>query len=458
MLDRIESLENELRDVEIRLGDPAVQSDPRQLADLGRRFKQLEAVVAVAQRLRSAADDIIEFKEMLSATEGDERDEMRAEIEQLEAQVVTDEEQLRVLLLPPDPNDGRNVILEIRGAAGGEEANLFAKDLFDMFESFAKRQGWRMEVMSASHSDLGGFSEVTAMLSGDAVWTRMKHEAGTHRVQRVPVTESQGRVHTSSATVLVIPEADEVEVDVDDNDLRIDTYRASGPGGQSVNTMDSAVRITHLPTGVVVSMQDEKSQLKNKDKALRVLKSRLLQLEQEKADAEAAALRGSQVGSGDRSEKIRTYNYKENRVTDHRIGLTIHKLDRIVAGDLDEISDALIAEERRRQLEDDECATAIPRLRISKAPSPGPNFSQRPPPASNERGWSRPLSTPVASSKRSPAASRASSTVCSTPRRPCAASPRSTDWSPAARTASPSSTSSAGGDFVTSISWSTGGC
>ena len=354
MLDRIESLENELRDVEIRLGDPAVQSDPRQLADLGRRFKQLEAVVAVAQRLRSAADDIIEFKEMLSATEGDERDEMRAEIEQLEAQVVTDEEQLRVLLLPPDPNDGRNVILEIRGAAGGEEANLFAKDLFDMFESFAKRQGWRMEVMSASHSDLGGFSEVTAMLSGDAVWTRMKHEAGTHRVQRVPVTESQGRVHTSSATVLVIPEANEVEVDVDDNDLRIDTYRASGPGGQSVNTMDSAVRITHLPTGVVVSMQDEKSQLKNKDKALRVLKSRLLQLEQEKADAEAAALRGSQVGSGDRSEKIRTYNYKENRVTDHRIGLTIHKLDRIVAGELDEISDALIAEERRRQLEDDE--------------------------------------------------------------------------------------------------------
>ncbi len=354
MLDRIESLENELRDVEIRLGDPAVQSDPRQLADLGRRFKQLEAVVAVAQRLRSAADDIVEFKEMLSATEGDERDEMRAEIEQLEAQVVTDEEQLRVLLLPPDPNDGRNVILEIRGAAGGEEANLFAKDLFDMFESFAKRQGWRMEVMSASHSDLGGFSEVTAMLSGDAVWTRMKHEAGTHRVQRVPVTESQGRVHTSSATVLVIPEADEVEVDVDDNDLRIDTYRASGPGGQSVNTMDSAVRITHLPTGVVVSMQDEKSQLKNKDKALMVLKSRLLQLEQEKADAEAAALRGSQVGSGDRSEKIRTYNYKDNRVTDHRIGLTIHKLDRIVAGELDEISDALIAEERRRQLEDDE--------------------------------------------------------------------------------------------------------
>ena len=353
MLDRIESLENELRDVEIRLGDPAVQSDPKQLADLGRRFKQLDAVVSVGRRVRQAQADLTDFREMLSAAEADERDEYRAEIERLEAQIVADEDELRILLLPPDPNDGRNVIIEIRGAAGGEEANLFAKDLFDMFDAFARRQGWRVDVMSASHSDLGGYSEITAMLAGDAVWTRMKHEAGTHRVQRVPVTESQGRIHTSSATVLVIPEADEVEVDVDDNDLRIDPYRASGPGGQSVNTMDSAVRITHVPTGVVVSMQDEKSQLKNKEKALRVLKSRLLQIEQEKADAEAAKLRGSQVGSGDRSEKIRTYNYKENRVTDHRIGLTVHKLDRIIAGELDEVSDALVAEERRQQLEDD---------------------------------------------------------------------------------------------------------
>jgi len=353
MLDRIESLENELRDVEIRLGDPAVQSDPKQLADLGRRFKQLDAVVSVGLRVREAQADLTDFREMLSAAEADERDEYRAEIERLEAEIVADEDELRILLVPPDPNDGRNVIIEIRGAAGGEEANLFAKDLFDMFDAFARRQGWRVDVMSASHSDLGGYSEITAMLAGDAVWTRMKHEAGTHRVQRVPVTESQGRIHTSSATVLVIPEADEVEVDVDDNDLRIDTYRASGPGGQSVNTMDSAVRITHVPTGVVVSMQDEKSQLKNKEKALRVLKSRLLQIEQEKADAEAAKLRGSQVGSGDRSEKIRTYNYKENRVTDHRIGLTVHKLDRIIAGELDEVSDALVAEERRQQLEDD---------------------------------------------------------------------------------------------------------
>lgn len=352
MLERVESLENELRDVEIRLGDPAVQSDPRQLAELGRRFKQLEDVVRVARRLRQSTDDLADFREMMSAADHDERDELRDEIEALEAAVAGDEEQLRVLLLPRDPNDERNVIIEIRGAAGGEEANLFARDLFTMFESFAKRMGWHLEVLSASYSDLGGYSEITAMLSGDLVWSRMKHEAGTHRVQRVPVTESQGRIHTSSATVLVIPEADEVEVEVDDSDLRIDTYRASGPGGQSVNTMDSAVRITHIPTGVVVSMQDEKSQLKNKEKALRVLKSRLLQIEQEKAAAEAAELRGSQVGTGDRSEKIRTYNYKENRVSDHRIGLTIHKLDRVMAGELDEVSDALVAEERRRQLEE----------------------------------------------------------------------------------------------------------
>ncbi len=354
MLQRIAGLENELHDVEIRLGDPAVQSDPRQLADLGRRFKQLDDVVSAGRLLRDAIENLEVAREMLPEADAQEREELRAEMDQLEDQIEAGEERLRLLLLPRDPNDERNVIVEIRGAAGGEEANLFARDLFDMYEAFAKRQGWRMEVLSASASDLGGFSVVTALLAGDSVWTRMKHEAGTHRVQRVPVTESQGRVHTSSATVLVIPEAEEVDVAIADKDLRIDTYRASGPGGQSVNTMDSAVRITHVPTGVVVAMQDEKSQLKNKDKALRVLRSRLLQLEQEKAAAEAAKLRGSQVGTGDRSEKIRTYNFKENRVSDHRIGLTIHKLDRVLAGDLDDVSDALVAEERRSQLEADD--------------------------------------------------------------------------------------------------------
>ncbi len=351
MLDRIQGLEHELREVEIRLGDPAVQADSTQLAELGRRFKQLDEVVSVANRLRRASSDIVDFREMMSATEGDEREAVRAEIELLETLAATTQEELQVLLLPRDPNDERNVIIEIRGAAGGEEANLFARDLFVMYEAFAKRMGWRLEVISASSSDLGGYSEIMALLAGDTVWSRMKHEAGTHRVQRVPVTESQGRVHTSSATLQVIPEAEEIEVQVDENELRIDTYRASGPGGQSVNTMDSAVRITHIPTGVVVAMQDEKSQLKNKVKALRVLRSRLLQLEQEKAAAEAARFRGTQVGTGDRSEKIRTYNFKENRVSDHRIGLTIYKLDRVMGGELDEISNALVTEERRRQLE-----------------------------------------------------------------------------------------------------------
>ncbi|MEQ8840547.1 MAG: peptide chain release factor 1 [Acidimicrobiales bacterium] len=354
MWDRIESLEQELRDVGIRLSDPAVQSDQAQMADLGRRYKQLEEVVAAGLGLKATIGDLEVANEMLRDADGGDREEMRTEIRELEAKIETETEALRLLLLPPDPNADRNVIIEIRGAAGGEEANLFARELFTMYEAYAKRQGWRLEMLGASPSDLGGFTEVTALLSGDAVWTRMKHEAGTHRVQRVPVTESQGRIHTSSATLLALPEAEEVEVDINDNDLRIDTYRAGGPGGQSVNTMDSAVRITHLPTGVTVSMQDEKSQLKNKNKAMRVLRSRLLALEQEKANAEASDLRQSQVNTGDRSEKIRTYNFKENRVTDHRIGLTIHKLDRVLAGELDDVSDALVAEERQRQLEDTE--------------------------------------------------------------------------------------------------------
>lgn len=351
MWDRIESLEQELRDVEIRLSDPAVQSDQSQLADLGRRFKQLEEVVAAGRRLRDATDDLGAANEMLEGAEGSDRDEMKAEVAEFEAEIAVAEEALKLLLSPRDPNADRNVIIEIRGAAGGEEANLFARDLLMMYEAYAKRQGWKMEMLGASPSDLGGFSEVTAMLSGEGVWTRMKFEAGTHRVQRVPVTESQGRVHTSSATLMALPEAEEVEVDIHDNELRIDTYRSSGAGGQSVNTMDSAVRITHLPTGVTVSMQDEKSQLKNKNKAMRVLRSRLLALEQEKVNAEASEIRQSQVNTGDRSEKIRTYNFKENRVTDHRIGLTIHKLDRVLAGELDDVSDALMADERQRQLE-----------------------------------------------------------------------------------------------------------
>ena len=354
MLDRIAGLELELRDVEVRLGDPAVQSDPTQLADLGRRYKHLQEIVEAGQQLQAALDDLGEAREMLSEADQGDRDELRPMIDELEKLIAGLEDQLRVLLLPQDPNDSRNVILEIRGAAGGEEANLFARDLFDMYVAFAKRQGWRFEVLSASPSDLGGYTDVTGLLSGESAWTRMKHEAGIHRVQRVPVTESQGRVHTSSATVAVLPEAEEIEVDIADTDLQIDVYRASGPGGQSVNTTDSAVRVTHVPTGLVVSMQDEKSQLQNKQKALRVLRSRLLQLEQDRAAEEQSAIKKGQVGGGDRSEKIRTYNFKDNRITDHRIGLTLHKLDRVLAGELDDVSDALVQEERRAQLEADD--------------------------------------------------------------------------------------------------------
>ena len=353
VLERIAGLEAELRDVEIRLADPSVQSDPSQLADLGRRYKQLEEVVGAGRRLRSATEDLVEFRQMLSGAEGDERAQLRTEVEQLERTIEAGTAELRTLLVPRDPYDDRNVIIEIRGAAGGEEANLFARDLFSMYSSFARRQGWRFEMMGASPSDMGGYSDVVVLVSGDSAWTRLKHEAGTHRVQRVPVTESQGRVHTSSATVSVLPEADEVEVDIDDSDLKVEVFRASGPGGQSVNTTDSAVRVTHLPSGTVVSMQDEKSQLQNKAKAMRVLRSRLLQMERDKTMAQQSEMRRGQVGGGDRSEKIRTYNFKENRVTDHRIGLTTHNLDRVLAGDLDEINDALVAEERRGQLEDE---------------------------------------------------------------------------------------------------------
>ena len=287
---------------------------------------------------------------MHSESSGDERALWAEEIATAEATVAATSHRLDELLIPKDPNDGRNVIVEIRGAEGGEEANLFARDLFEMYRSYSSGQGWRQEMLEANHSDMGGFATVIFLLEGETVWSHLKYEGGVHRVQRVPVTESQGRVHTSSATVSVLPEADEVEVDINENDLQIDVYRASGPGGQSVNTTDSAVRITHKPSGLVVSMQDEKSQLQNKAKALQVLRARLLQAEQDKAAAEASDLRKGQIGGGGRSEKIRTYNYKENRVTDHRIGLTVYKLDKVLAGALEEVVDPLMQHERAEQL------------------------------------------------------------------------------------------------------------
>jgi peptide chain release factor 1 len=341
VLERLQDLEKEYEEVLARLSDNEVLSDQRRLRDESRKHKQLEPIVAAYRAYRSASEDLEVAKEL----------GMKDEVDVAEARMAELEDELKVLLLPKDPNDDKNVIVEIRGAEGGEEANLFARDLFEMYSRYAERLGLKLEVLNSDASDMGGFNEVTFLVKGENVWTRMKFEGGVHRVQRVPATESQGRIHTSSATVTVLPEAEEVDFEIDMNDLEFDVYRSSGPGGQSVNTTDSAVRVTHKPTGVVVAMQDEKSQIQNRAKALVVLRSRLLKLEQDKQQAELSEQRKGQVGSGSRSEKIRTYNFKENRVSDHRVNLTLYKLDKILgAGELDEITEALIADERARQL------------------------------------------------------------------------------------------------------------
>ncbi len=353
MLERLADLEHEFVDAESRLADPQVIADQSAYSEVAKRYRELEAIVTRYRELRARTDDLEVAKEMLSESSGDDREAMRAEVEGAEADIERLNEELRLLMVPKDPNDGKNVIVEIRGAEGGEEANLFARDLFEMYRSYAGRMGWRLEVLGTDPSDMGGFNEVTFLLKGDDVWSHIKFEGGPHRVQRVPVTESQGRIHTSSSTVTVLPEAEEVEVDIDPNDLQIDVYRSSGPGGQSVNTTDSAVRITHKPTGVVVAMQDEKSQIQNRAKAMQVLRSRILKLEQDRQAAELSDQRRGQVGGGGRSEKIRTYNFKENRVTDHRINLTVHKLDKVLAGELDDVVDALIVDERTRGFDEE---------------------------------------------------------------------------------------------------------
>ena len=353
MLDKLASLEDEFADVERRLADPDVFADQDRYRELARRHKELDAIVSRTRLLRQRTEDASTAREMLTELSGDDREMIRTEVAEADADVERLTAELQLLLLPKDPNDDRNVIVEIRGAEGGEEANLFARDLFGMYQGYAGRLGWKLEVLNTDVSDKGGFNEVTFVVSGDGAWTRLKHEGGPHRVQRVPVTESQGRIHTSSATVTVLPEADEVEVDIDPNDLQVDYYRSSGPGGQSVNTTDSAVRLTHKPTGVTVSMQDQKSQLQNKAKAMQVLASRLLKLQQDARAAEQSEARRDQTGGGGRSEKVRTYNFKENRVSDHRIGLTIYKLDKVLAGELDDVSDALVQDEQTRRLTDD---------------------------------------------------------------------------------------------------------
>jgi len=346
----LNALQDELRSVESALSEPDVASDLNRLRDLSRRHKELAEINNAWNELKAAQSDLDTAKEMFNETSGDDREQWREEVNNAEARIPDLEMNLETLLLPRDPNEGRNVILEIRGAEGGEEANLFAGDLAEMYKRYAALRGWKFEIVEERESEQGGLDEATYLIKGDDAWARLEHEAGVHRVQRVPTTEAKGRVHTSSATVSVLPEAEEVDVAIDPSDLKIDVYRSSGPGGQSVNTTDSAVRITHLPTGIVVSMQDEKSQIQNRAKALIVLRARLLKAAQDTQANELGDLKRSQLGSGGRSEKIRTYNFKENRVTDHRINLTNYTLDAVLAGDLDPYVDALLVDKRARQL------------------------------------------------------------------------------------------------------------
>ncbi len=341
---RLEDIESVFADTEASLADPESHADPARLAELGKRHADLRDLVAEIRRWRAASQDLSDAKDLsedpdMARLAGD----LAEEVEQIE-------QRIKSALTQTDPNDSKDVIVEIRSAAGGDEAAIWAGDLLRMYERYADRHGFRIEAMDSSPSEAGGFDKVTVAVKGRGAYSRMKYEAGVHRVQRVPKTESQGRVHTSTATVAVLPEVEEIEVEIDPNDLKIDVYRSTGPGGQSVNTTDSAVRITHLPSGQMVTCQDEKSQLQNKEKAMRILRARLYQLEVERQQSEVAGARRSQVGSGGRSEKIRTYNYKDNRVTDHRIGLTLKRLDQVLEGDLDDLVDAMAAEEQATQL------------------------------------------------------------------------------------------------------------
>lgn len=349
--ERLQALENRYDELNALLSDPDVIADPKKLKEYSKEQSDLEETVQVYREYKRVKDELDDAKSMLDDKLDDEMHEMvKMEIVELEEKEETLTERLKVLLLPKDPNDDKNVIVEIRGAAGGDEAALFAGDLYRMYSRYAEMQNWKIEIIEASYTELGGYKEVIFMINGKGAYSRLKYENGAHRVQRVPQTESGGRIHTSTATVAVLPEAEEVEVDIHEKDIRVDTFASSGPGGQSVNTTMSAVRLTHIPTGIVVSCQDEKSQIKNKEKAMKVLRARIYDKFQQEAQEEYDATRKSAVGTGDRSERIRTYNFPQNRVTDHRIGLTIQKLDQILEGKIDEFIDALIIEDQAERM------------------------------------------------------------------------------------------------------------
>ena len=354
MFSRLAIFDKRYNELEKRMYEPDVVSDPDRYREVMREYASIEPVVKKYREYQSAQQTIEDSLMILDdASSDDELRELASiELDDAKRHLPELEEELKILLLPKDPNDERNVIVEIRGGTGGEESSLFAYDLYRMYSMYAERRGYKLEVINLNETGLGGYKEVSFIVSGDGAYSRFKFESGTHRVQRVPKTESSGRIHTSAATVAVLPEADDVEVDINPNDLEIDTFRSSGAGGQHINKTSSAIRITHKPTGMVVECQDERSQYKNKDKAMKVLKSRLLKIEQDKQHEAIASDRRSQIGSGDRSEKIRTYNYPQSRVTDHRIGLTLYKLDEIMNGDLDEIIDALVTAQRAEQLKE----------------------------------------------------------------------------------------------------------
>ncbi len=343
MLEKLAQIEKNYEDITAQISSPDIMLDMKVYAKTMKQHRTLGEIVEKYREVKKMQEELAEAKEIAELADDDEMKEMAwAEMAEIEAKLPAAEEELKVLLLPKDPNDEKNVILEIRAGTGGDEATLFAAEILRMYARYAERQGWKMEILEIADTGVGGIKDATAVIEGDRVYSKMRYEAGTHRVQRVPQTETQGRIHTSAITVAVLPEAEEVDVQINQNDLRIDTFCSSGPGGQSVNTTYSAVRITHLPTGVVVSMQDEKSQIKNREKAMRILRARLQEVEEQKQHDLLSADRKSQVGSGDRSEKIRTYNFKENRVSDHRIGMTIYQLELFMQGYIDEVVDSLV--------------------------------------------------------------------------------------------------------------------